>query len=154
LDEQNGENDEEDGEDKIMEELTWTPDRITSFCDSLILRIAHLSRKARWLCLLSESVISWSLGPPQDFCRRIVIANGRIVDAETIRPTSLLATGPRFPKNRLCRQKAIDLSTYDRLSVLTTEIRKLISTGADVKIFIALSKPIPKQRLSGILQWI
>ena len=54
----------------------------------------------------------------------------------------------------LDRLEAFDLDTYDRLTILTKEIRRLISEERDVRVHVGSSPPLDHERLKAQLRWI
>jgi hypothetical protein len=127
------ENDEEDetpgSEASEEEERVWTPEAVVSVMAGIIRHGAHLIRRARWFCLLSESTLSWQeiIGKEERHIR-IRFEEGKISDrgdAKTGKESDLpLPPGSR--KRFRERRRSFDLSTYDRMRVVTTELRRMI----------------------------
>lgn len=103
----------------------WTPERVAEWIEDRWIRAAHAQRRGRWLAMLREASVSWSEG---DRRRLLVIADGEIVHR---------AYGDEVPMppgaRRSIRERAshMDRASYDRLRVLTTELRRLHAEGAD-----------------------
>ena len=56
-------NDDVDREQKESgKEHIWTPEAVAHSIEKMVLHSAHLIRRARWFCLLSESSLAWSSG--------------------------------------------------------------------------------------------
>jgi len=54
------------------------------FLEHLILRAAHLERRARWFGQLSESILYWSPGFDESEARILLFSEGRIQLADTV----------------------------------------------------------------------
>lgn len=125
----------------------WSPERVASQMHDVVKRAAHLVRRGHWLCLLSESTLVWS--EPDSGEIALTIENGRVC-----------ARGERFIDTRrrrpsfAARRASFDLDTYDRLTVLTQEIRRLSSEARPLRLHVGPSPPLEKARLEAHLRWI
>ena len=127
----------------------WSPEGVAARLDEIVLRASHWVRRARWLCLLSESTFVWDAialaFENGRVCRRVELAKGEAVDAPR-----------RYRKPFAERRRAFDLATYDRLTVLTREIRALVALGKerDVELYVAACAPVDSAKLRTMLRWI
>ena len=57
-------------------------------------------------------------------------------------------------KNLLERQIGFDLERYDRMRIITTEMRRLIQEGRDVELCLHPEKILKNEHLKKMLQWV
>jgi hypothetical protein len=121
----------------------WTPERVQNHLDDVVKRAAHLVRRGQWLCLLSESTLVWR--EPEGSEIALAIERGRV-----------RARGERLPlyKSFDERRRSFDLDTYDRLTVLTQEIRRLVSEDRPLRLHVGPSTTLTNGQLRAHLQWI
>lgn len=139
------------------EERTWTPERVADVMEGIIRYGAHLIRRARWYCLLSESSLAWTTGEAAGRHRRLLVFHeGKVIRQEDIKPDRQIPTPPGYQKPFPARQKNFDVMTYDRLRVLTTELRRLVSDETDRHVRLRLSPNVvlERQPLLNLLQWV
>jgi hypothetical protein len=89
-----------------------------------------------------------------DCARLIVIDNGEVVlsaavDAHAPPP---IPAGYRRPV--AARHEAFTLAAFDRLRVLTTELKRLIAAGAPVKLRLGAGPALDQSRLASALWWV
>src|SRR5690606_35936181 len=110
----------------------WDPERVARHVERVTLAAGQLVRRARLLCLLSESTVSFH-EPGQPACRLLVVEGADIVDRAFV-PPQRPSPPPRFFSRSLReRQEAFDIQAYDRLRILATELKRLASTS-DVEV--------------------
>jgi hypothetical protein len=121
----------------------WTPERVQNHLDDVVKRAAHLVRRGQWLCLLSESTLVWREPGGSEIA--LVIERGQIRSRRE-----------RFPfcKGFDERRRAFDLDTYDRLTVLTKEIRRLVSENRPLRLHVGPSTTLTIDQLRARLRWI
>ena len=67
--------------------------------------------------------------------RALTISRGRIIDALDLDGVALLTELPaRRPGSLRSRKAAFDAATYDRLRVLSTELRRVLDEGGEVAL--------------------
>ncbi len=123
---------DEENDEEVESEPGWTPERVTSWLESLSLRSAFTIRRSRWLCLLSESSLAWGdkAGNKKNL---VVFSGGDPRRREEYRADTPIPAPPGYSKSLRDRQRSFDVSTYDRLIIITTELRRLISEGRKVE---------------------
>lgn len=128
----------------------WTPGQIATETEALALRCAHAIRRARWLTALVESTVMFH-EPPADGARLLVIRDGEIVHRE--RPPLDAAPPPPdgFRRGRAERHASFTIARFDRLRVLTTELKRLVAAGHAVSVRLAPRATLSGERLAGIL---
>jgi DNA polymerase-3 subunit epsilon len=145
-----------DEEEKdIDEQFVWTPEMAARALESLLSRSSFLLRRSRWFCMLSESSITWKPGNGSASEKMLmVIHNGTIKKHASVpvHQATPLPTG--FRKGFDARRKIFDLAAYDRMRVLTTEIRRLIKEDRLLDLRLSKQICIKADRLSRFLQWV
>ena len=133
----------------------WTPDRVAKGIEHVIKRSAHMIRRARWFCMLSESTFSWTsprIAPSSKFL--LMLEKGRVVKNKIV-PLTTPSPEPAGAKNAwLLRKQAFDLMTYDRLRILTTELRRLVADNREIELRVGPRVVLNRNRLARLLFWV
>jgi DNA polymerase-3 subunit epsilon len=151
------ENNDETNETKEAKEHTWTPEGITDVMEGIIRHGAYLIRRSRWFCLMSEASLAWITGKTSGKTRRLLIFRGGKIDRqEEIALDDQVPSPPDLRKSFRARQQNFDLIIYDRLRVLTTELRRIVSDDTHRHVQLRLSPEImlANQQLFKLLQWV
>ena len=149
------ENDPDQLQDASELEPSWSSDDVVAAVEATIRHSAYLIRRARWLCLLSESALVWS--PPagsDDQSNRIIFANGSIVERGAATTSAAAIIPPGHAKSFRMRQNNIDLTTYDRLRVVTSEMRRIIAEGRRIELCLKPNVILGREELAKALQWV
>jgi DNA polymerase-3 subunit epsilon len=139
------------------EQRTWTPVAVADVMEGIIRWGAHLIRRARWFCLLSESALAWHTGKTAGKNRRLlVLQGGAVTQQEDIAVAERVPTPPHYDRPFAARQRNFDVMTYDRMRVLTTELRRLVSAETDRDVQLRLNPRIllKHQQLLNLLKWV
>ena len=105
--------------------------------------------------MLSESCVSWER--PAGKSRQwigVVFENGSLIRCTNGNSADSLSIPPGFNKDRLTRQQSFDVDTYDRMRIVTTELRRLISENRDVCICLGPRTVLRRSQLHALLQWV
>jgi hypothetical protein len=136
-------------------EHVWTPEAVSHAIENMILQSAHLIRRVRWFCLLSESSLAWTSADHLDKLKILVVfENGSVLNRNFVKTGEKIPIPPHHAKSFRSRQKNIDLITYDRLRVLTTELRRLVSEGQDIALRLSPRVTLNRRGITKVLQWI
>lgn len=132
----------------------WTPEYVCRLIESHVLRGAFEIRRSRWFCLLSESSLFWeerSKKSSQTFV--IVFENGQVLYRKQ---TSVHETPtPPGYRNRFERRlRSFDIMTYDRMRVVTTEMRKIVFDRRAIELRLSPQNTLDRTSLARILKWI
>ena len=135
----------------------WTPEAVSGAIESLLCRCAHLIRRARWFALLSESTLAWSVADSDgaESRQNLVILRAAQMSARSeLRGDDPL---PRPPGGVIAwrdRQRHLDLAAYDRLRVLTTEMRRILAEERTLRLRLGRNAVLGEGRLRRLLKWV
>jgi DNA polymerase-3 subunit epsilon len=131
----------------------WTPEFVQVSLEWLALRAALARRRAIWLTRLFDSSVVWR--EPGDSCARlIVIENGEVVSSAAVDASASPPTPPGYRRPVAARREAFTLASFDRLRVLTTELKRLVAAGAPVSLRLGVGRALDQSRLASALWWV
>ena len=134
-------------------ERAWTPAEVATEIEGLALRCAHAVRRARWLTALVESTVTFH-EPPADGARLLVIEGGEVVRRERAPLDGAPPPPEAFRRSRAERHESFTIARFDRLRVLTTELKRLVARGHPVCVRLAPRAALSGERLAGVLAWL
>jgi DNA polymerase-3 subunit epsilon len=145
---------EEDDANETGRGLTmWTPEFVQVSLEWLALRTALARRRAIWLTRLFDSSVVWR--EPDDRCPRlIVIENGEVVLSRTVDANATPPIPPGYRRPVAARREAFTLASFDRMRVLTTELKRLTAAGAPVALRLGVAPALDGSRLASALWWV
>ena len=147
--------DDELSSDDTDGERTWSPEAVARSIDHMIMHSAHLIRRARWFCLLSESSLVWErAGQSEQLLNLMILDSGAVIMRGAMKPTEEIPASPGFDRPFQRRQNRLSLITYDRLRVLTTELRRLISEKRHVRLRLGPKVTLGNDELMRALRWV
>jgi DNA polymerase III subunit epsilon len=131
----------------------WTPEVVQVSLEWLALRAALARRRAIWLTRLVDSSVVWR--EPDGQCARLmVIENGEVVLREAVDAHATPRIPPGYRRPVAARREAFTLASFDRLRVLTTELKRLIAAGAPVALRLGVGPALDESRLASALWWV
>ncbi len=131
----------------------WTPEFVQLSLEWLALRAALARRRAIWLTHLFDSSVVWR--ERGDSCARlIVIENGELVLSRTADDEATPPIPPGYDRPVAARREAFTLAAFDRLRVLTTELKRLVAAGAPVALRFGVGPALDQSRLGSALWWV
>ncbi len=131
----------------------WTPEFVQVSLEWLALRAALLRRRAIWLTRLFDSSVVWR--EPVDRCvRLLVIENSEVVLSGAVDAHATPPIPPGYRRPVAARREAFTLASFDRLRVLTTELKRLIAAGAPVALRLGVGPALDESRLASALWWV
>ena len=144
---------EEDANQTRRDVTVWTPEFVQMSLEWLALRAALARRRAIWLTRLFDSSVVWR--EPGDSCARlIVIENSEVVLSGAVGAHATPPIPPGYPRPVAARREAFTLGSFDRLRVLTTELKRLIAAGAPVALRLGVGPALDESRLASALWWV
>jgi hypothetical protein len=154
-----------DGDDetgRVPEELSeadsgrnWTPETVAETIEGVISRGAHLIRRARWLCLLSECSLAWETSKAKNAKTNLIIVEcGDVVRCKALKRGHEIPQPIGYSKKIRVRQANFDLTTYDRLRIVTSELRRLITNGRNVRLRLGPYATLNQPQLEKALKWV
>jgi hypothetical protein len=154
--EESNDSDDDDvqAEDSAQERV-WTPEAVSKSVGHMVMHSAHLIRRARWFCLLSESSLAWeAAGRPGHLKNLIVLEGGSVIQRDTIENAEEVPVPARYDRSFHRRQKHLSLITYDRLRILTTELRRLISENRHIELRLGPTVTLGNDELKKASRWV
>lgn len=148
---------EEEEETEAPEEWVWTPEAVARSIESIIRHGARLIRRSRWFCLLSESSLAWNTGETAGGERRLlVLRGGAVVYREELQEGKEPPPPPGYLRPFPVRRTNFDIKTYDRMRVLTTELRRLVSSerNREVELRLSPTATLNRDSLAKALEWV
>ena len=144
----------DDAEDKEEEEWEWDPERVAGMMAGILVHAGQMIRRARWLCLLQEATIAWETERVSDLRHALVFEKGCPGEYRVLAQGQSVPVPPGCHRTWASRRHQFDLTTYDRLRVLTTELRRLVKEDRWVAIRTSPSVTLGEKRIARLLRWI
>ncbi len=140
-----------DEEDPIAAPV-WHPGRVLRYCTHITRAAARHWQRAVWYRMLGNAVLTWMPATREGPAslrllrlRQCTIVDAGDVDPEAgVEPVSFLGTADG-PKDR---------TAYDRMRVLTTELKRLVASGRAVVTYIYGIDPLSGERLASFLRGV
>ena len=145
--------DEDDANETRRGVTVWTPELVQVSLEWLALRAALARRRAIWLTRLVDSSVVWR--EPGDSCARlIVIENGEVALSAVADERASPPIPPGYRRPVAARREAFTIDSFDRLRVLTTELKRLVAAGAPVALRLGAGPALDESRLASALWWV
>ena len=152
---ENDKDDTDTEQKKSDKEHIWTSEAVARSIEKMVLHSAHLIRRARWFCLLSESSLAWSSADHRNNYKILVVfENGSVLERDNVKTGEKAPIPPGCGKSFRNRQQNINLITYDRLRVVTTELRRLVSEGRDIELRLGPNVTLNRREVRRALRWV
>jgi DNA polymerase III subunit epsilon len=145
--------DEDDPSETGSGSTGWTPELVQASLEWLALRAALARRRAIWLTRLSESSVVWR-EPGDSRARLIVIEKGKVASSAAVDTNAPPPIPPGHRRPAAGRREAFTVASFDRLRVLTTELKRLIAAGAPVALRLGVGPALGESRLASALWWV
>ena len=131
----------------------WAPEVVQVALEWLALRAALARRRAIWLTQLMDSSVVWR--EPGDRCARIiVIEKGELALSAAADASAPPPIPPGYRRPVAARREAFTLASFDRLRVLTTELKRLTGAGAPVALRLGAGAALDESQLASALWWM
>ena len=83
-----------------------------------------------------------------------MIDKGEVVSSGAVDANATPPIPPGYRRPIAARREAFTLASFDRLRVLTTELKRLIAAGAPVVLRLGAGPPLDESRLASALWWV
>jgi hypothetical protein len=131
----------------------WTPELVHVSLERLALRAALERRRAMWLTRLVDASVMWR-EPGAARARLMVIEGGGIVLSADAVPDGTPPIPPGHHRPVMARRELFTVACFDRLRVLTTELRRVVAAGAPAAVRFGIAPPLADARLAAALWWV
>ncbi len=131
----------------------WDPDQVKESLEETALRAAHGVRRGRWLVAVSECSLAWT-EPGGRKRRLLLIGAGAVVARSEQEPGAPLPVPPGHMRTPAERRASFDIATFDRLRVLTTELRTVAAQADGVELRLGRHVRLSRARLQTVLRWV
>jgi DNA polymerase-3 subunit epsilon len=145
--------DEDDPNEAGRGLTVWTQEFVQVSLEWLALRAALARRRAIWLTRLFDSSVVWR-EPGDSRARLMVIENGDVVLREAVDGHATPPIPPGHHRPAAARREAFTLASFDRLRVLTTELKRLTAVGAPVALRLGVGPALDESRLASAVWWV
>jgi DNA polymerase-3 subunit epsilon len=145
--------DEDDANEAGRGVTVWTAESVQVSLEWLALRAALARRRAIWLTRLVESSVVWR-EPGDDRARLIVIEEGQVVSSAAVDAHMPPPIPPGYRRPAAARREAFTVASFDRVRVLTTELKRLIAAGAPATLRLGAGPALDQSRLASALWWV
>jgi len=123
--------------------------------EQVTLRAARRVRLARWLTWLAESTLAFDSATSATGRRALRIEGGKVIEARDFEPHEPGLPPPsRAARTWRERQRGFDAAGFDRLRVLTTELKMLVRDGRTVQVVLGPGIRLDSARLGRALAWL
>jgi len=131
----------------------WDAERVREALEETVVRAAHAVRRGRWLVRLSECSLAWA-EPGAERRRLLVIQGGAVAARADLKPDTPVPVPPGRARALGERRAVFDVATFDRLRVLTTELRGLAAGSGSVELRLGPHARMSRRRLQAVLLWV
>jgi DNA polymerase-3 subunit epsilon len=148
--------DDDQAAPQISDAREWTTDAVVEMLDGIVRQGSHLVRRGRWLQIVANATLSWDTPRRTTASERtLYIREGRIYPA----PNGAARKGANqpttvTPSRSAARQIFTSDTTYDRLRVLTTELRRLLAEERRIVFSPAVGGSVGSRGLARLLSLI
>ncbi len=141
-----------DGEDGAAAPELWDPERVLRHLERAVAHGYQLLQRARWLCLLHDSVVVFR--EPGSGVKRVIFVNdGQLGEGRELRAGESLSGPQRLPA-LLERQASFDRAKYDRLRTLSSELKRVLRDGGEFAVALRRARWLSGAALAALLRWI
>ncbi|MFA9452725.1 MAG: GIY-YIG nuclease family protein [Candidatus Aminicenantaceae bacterium] len=144
----------EDQEEFESDPGVWTEERVVKVLRAIVRTGTYQIRRRRWLLRLCESCLTWADREDPGQRHVVVLEGGRACFPGPIR-VEAEAPVPIWHGRRLQdRRTDFDITTFDRLRILTTEIRRLCAEGRAPELCFHPPTRLSQPCLIKMLPWV
>ncbi len=143
----------DDAEVAIAEDAPkiWDPPRVCRHLERAIGQAYQLLRRAAWLGLLANSNVTYR-EPGNATERSLRLTHAELSEAGDVELLAEWRSLARQP--RRAAQLAFDAARYDSLRILTTELKRILRDGGEVKLSLSRSRLLEGPSLQHLLRLV
>jgi DNA polymerase III subunit epsilon len=145
--------DDEDAAETDRGITAWTPELVHVSLEWLALRAALARRRALWFTRLVDASVVWR-EPDAARARLVVIERAEIVLSTDADPDGTPPIPPGYQRPVMARRELFTVACFDRLRVLTTELKRLVAAGSPVALRFGGGPALADARLAAALWWV
>ena len=126
----------------------WDPERVARHIECAAAQAYQIYRRARWLALIHDCDILYA-EPGSTRMRLLSVRDGSLLEARD--------SGPEWsPSTRRSRMSELrfDRAKYDRLRILTSELKRVTQDGGHVAIHWGIGQTLSSRWLAGTLRLV
>jgi len=128
----------------------WTADLVQRSLEELLVRVTRARRRARWLSRMLDVTVTWR-EPGAELARVLRIGSGDIVHAGDAKTSPGEVSGVAETSPGEVFGGTFTVERFDRLRVLTTELKRLVADGAEVSLQFAGGARLSREQLARAL---
>jgi predicted GIY-YIG superfamily endonuclease len=129
----------------------WDGPRVCRHLERAVGQAYQVWRRASWLCLLANSSVAYR-EPGAESARYLRLSNADLAEAGELTLGTAL-TAPE-PIARQIVQRSFDAARYDSLRILTTELKRILKSGGEVKVRLSRRRVLEGARLARLLRLV
>ncbi len=149
------ENDDAMDEDKEPEKWEWTPERVARRLKGVIRQGVHMIRRTEWFRRLSESSLLWDKKEAGNSTKNLLILKKACIESCLDLPEgALMPIPPGHKTSPGMRWKHFNIADYDRLRILTTEVKRLLKEKRNPVLCFGPNQMLEGGRLNDELIWV
>jgi DNA polymerase-3 subunit epsilon len=142
------------GNKRETDRSEWSPEAVNRAIEKMISHAAHMLRRARWFDLLSNANLAWHPHDAGEALRLVAIRRGRLSQCSFHLPEDALPVPEGQQRSRREGRREMDLASYDRLRVITTEIRRLTKERRKPIVCLGPGRILDGKQLKQLFRWI
>lgn len=127
----------------------WEPARVCRHLERASAHAYQVWRRAAWLCLLADSSVAYR-EPGASVTRFLALRAAHLYDSGELEVDAALAVPERG--TRLQAQRAFDAARYDWLRILTTELKRILRDGGEVRLRLSRARVLQGEHLARVLR--
>ncbi|MDF3072130.1 MAG: uvrC 1, partial [Polyangiaceae bacterium] len=127
----------------------WDPPRVCRHLERASAQAYQVWRRAAWLCLVANSSIVYR-EPGAAGARFLTIRAAELAVAGDLAADSHLPVPERDSRRET--QRAFDAARYDWLRILTTELKRILRDGGEVKVRLSRTRVLSGAALARVLR--
>ena len=140
-----------DDRDEVLEpRREWTAELVFTSLEELALRAALAVRRARWLTRLTDASLVWSEGGAP---RLLLVEAGELAHRGAA-PAGEPPVPRGHQRSAAERREGFTLARFDRLRVLTTELKRLVTEQRAAALRLGPAPAFTGPSLARILEWL